>query len=278
MLELPTVAILGAGSMGRAILSRLLSPSVTVSGGIRTTNRSIQKAAALAGLSDVTALATESTPEANVRAVTGAGLVLVAVKPHLVSDLLRDIRDALEPGVVVVSVAAGVLLESFERLLPTSTALVRAMPNTPASIGLGVTGLTQGRSTTDEQFALVRRLFEGLGDVIEVPESMIDVVSSISGSGPAYIYYLIEQLTATAIAKGFTAQQAAILVNGTLTGSAALLTSSGLEPRELRRQVTSPNGTTERAIAVLEAANLSELFDRATDAAIARSRELSLGS
>lgn len=273
---LPTICILGAGSMGGAILSGLLQPSVTVDGGIRVTNRTEAKAAALRS-DAVLSYATEQDPAANLAAVAGASLVLVAVKPTMIPDLLREIADALDPGTVVVSVAAGVTIDTFESILPESVSVLRAMPNTPAIVGKGVTGLSAGTRSSVEDLALASALFATVGDVVVVPESKIDAVSTISGSGPAYVFYLIEELTRTAVDLGFTPEQAATMVNGTFLGAAELLVSSGETPRELRRQVTSPKGTTERAIAELEKADLKALFDRATAAALARARELAAG-
>lgn len=275
--DLPSIAILGAGSMGRAILSGLLKPGVNVAGGIRVTNRSAARAAELADLPGVTAYSTDDDPGANRTAVTGAGIVLVAVKPAMVPDLLAEIADRLQPGAIVVSVAAGVSVATFERLLPASVAVLRSMPNTPAVVGRAVTGLSAGTRSSDADLAIVRSLFETVGEVVEVPETQLDALSTISGSGPAYVFYLIEQLTATAVAKGFTAEQAARLVNGTFLGAAELLVQSGENPAELRRRVTSPRGTTERAIEVLESAGIRDLFDRATDAALDRARELARG-
>ncbi|MGN6203494.1 pyrroline-5-carboxylate reductase [Humibacter sp.] len=276
VVELPKIAILGAGSMGRAILSGLLKPSVHVDGGIVVTNRSARSAESLAE-NGVTSLATEDHPGANRTAVTGAGIVLIAVKPPMVPDLLAEIADALEPDAIVVSVAAGVPVSRFEELLPASVAVVRSMPNTPAIVGKAVTGVSAGTRSSSEQVALVRELFETVGTVVEVPESQLDALSTISGSGPAYVFYLIEQLTAAAISKGFTPEQAAELVEGTFIGAAALLDASDATPEQLRIQVTSPKGTTERAVAVLQDADLESVFDRATDAALARARELAAG-
>lgn len=270
---LPTIAMLGAGSMGRAILSGLLAPEVTVTGGIRVTNRSAARAAELESAT-VTALATETKPEANRLAVDGAEIVIVAVKPAMVPDLLREIASSLTPGAVVVSVAAGVTTATFESILPASVSVVRSMPNTPAIVGRAVTGISPGTRSSADDLALVRALFETVGEVVEVPESQLDALSTISGSGPAYVFLLIEELTAAAIGKGFTPEQAATLVNGTFLGAAELLVSSGEDPAELRRRVTSPGGTTERAIEVLRTADLADLFARATDAALARAREL----
>jgi pyrroline-5-carboxylate reductase len=275
--SLPAIAILGAGSMGRAILSGLVKPGVLVDGGVRVTNRSSVRAAELADLPGVDAIATEDDQDANLKAVAGAGIVLVAVKPGMVPALLEEIAGALEPGAIVVSVAAGVTIATFESLLPTSVAVVRSMPNTPAIVGRAVTGVSSGTRSTPDDVAMVRRLFGTVGEVVEVRESQLDALSTISGSGPAYVFFLIEQLTATAIDKGFTPDEARVLVNGTFLGAAELLVSSGEAPGELRRKVTSPKGTTERAIGVLEDADLKSLFDRATDAALARARELATG-
>ncbi len=276
--RLPAIAFLGAGSMARAILSGLLQPGVQIDGGIRTTNRTAEKAAELAGLEGVAAYATETDAAANLAAVAGAKLVVVAVKPAMVPELLREIAGDLEPGTVVVSVAAGVTVATFESLLPESVAVIRAMPNTPAVVGRAVTGIAAGTRSSDDDLALAVALFETVGDVIVVPEEQIDALSTISGSGPAYVFYLIEQLTATAVDKGFTPEQAALMVQGTFRGASELLAASDDDPAELRRRVTSPKGTTERAIAVLEEAHLKEVFDRSTDAALARARELAAGA
>jgi pyrroline-5-carboxylate reductase len=276
--RLPAIAFLGAGSMARAIIAGLLQPGIEIDGGIRTTNRTAEKAAELAGLEGVAAYATETDAAANLAAVAGAKLVVVAVKPAMVPDLLREIAGDLEPGTVVVSVAAGVTVATFESLLPESVAVIRSMPNTPAVVGRAVTGIAPGTRSGDDDLALAIALFETVGDVIVVPEEQIDPLSTISGSGPAYVFYLIEQLTATAIDKGFTPEQAALMVQGTFRGASELLAASDDDPAELRRRVTSPKGTTERAIAVFEEARLKELFDRATDAALARARELAAGA
>lgn len=261
--------------MGGAILAGLLNPDVVVEGGIRVTNRSVEKARALES-DTVTSLATSTEPEANRIAVTGARIVLVGVKPAMVPDLLREVADSLEPDAIVVSVAAGVTIETMESLVAAS--VLRSMPNTPSVVGKGVTGLAAGTRSSEADLALVRTLFETVGDVLVIPESQINALSTVSGSGPAYVFFLIEQLTRTAVGLGFTPEQAAIMVNGTFAGSTALLEASHRSPAELRTQVTSPKGTTERAVAELEAADLGAVFDRATAAALARAEELAAGN
>jgi pyrroline-5-carboxylate reductase len=273
--SLPSIAIIGAGAMGGAILQGLLDPSVSVSGGIRVTNRTAAKAALVAA-EGVESIALEAEPDGNLRAVRGAGIVLLGVKPAMIVDALRELAPALEPGALVISVAAGITTAAMEEVV--DNAVLRAMPNTPAIIGKAVTGLAAGSRATAEQVALGAALFGTVGTVLEVPESQIDALSTISGSGPAYVFLLIEEFTRTAVGLGFTPEQAAVLVQGTFAGSVELLLASGTPPEQLRAQVTSPKGTTERAIAVLQDADLSALFDRATAAALARARELAAGA
>ena len=274
MERLPPIAILGTGSMGGAILAGLTAPSVSVDGRIRVTNRSVEKARPLSSAA-VESFALAETPDANRIAVRGARLVLVGVKPAMVPDLLREIADDLEPDAIVVSIAAAVTTATMEQLVTGS--VIRGMPNTPAVVGRAVTGLAAGSRSTPGDMALARGLFETVGTVLEVPEDKIDALSTISGSGPAYFFYLIEELTRTAVDLGFSGEEAATMVNGTFLGAAELLVSSGVAPDELRRRVTSPNGTTERAIGVLQAADLKSVFDRATAAALARAQEMAAG-
>ena len=277
VVRLPSLAMLGTGSMNGAVLGGLLQPGVEVDGDVRVTTRSAASAAVLGSREGVAAASVEEDADANRRAVRGARIVVVGVKPHLVPDLLREVADDLEPGALVISVAAGVTVATFESLLPEHVAVVRSMPNTPSLVGRGVTGLAAGTRSTPDDLALARSVFATVGDVVEVPEDRIDALSTISGSGPAYVFLLIEELTRTAEAKGFSPEEARVLVQGTFRGAVELLAASDDEPAELRRRVTSPKGTTERAVEVLQAADLSGLFDRATDAALARARELAAG-
>jgi pyrroline-5-carboxylate reductase len=207
--------------------------------------------------------------------VRGAGIILVGVKPAMVPGTLAEISAALDPEALVISVAAGVTTATMEAAVANS--VLRAMPNTPAIVGRAVTGIAAGSRARADQVALGRSLFETVGTVVEIPESQIDALSTISGSGPAYFFYFVEELTRTAVDLGFSPEIAAQLVNGTFLGAAELLVSSGKDPAALRAQVTSPKGTTERAIGELQKADLKALFDRATAAALARAREMALG-
>jgi pyrroline-5-carboxylate reductase len=274
--SLPPIAILGAGSMGGAILHGLVASGQASR--VIVTNRTRAKADALADLAGVESVALEDEPGANARAAAAADVVLVGVKPAMVPDLLREIAPHVRPGTLVVSLAAGVTLATFAEILPSDAVALRSMPNTPAVVGKAVTGLAASAAASAGDVALVRRLFETVGVVVEVAESQIDALSTISGSGPAYVFLLVEELTKAAEGKGFAPEEARELAEQTFIGAAALLAAAGEDPAELRRRVTSPKGTTERAVAVLQEARLDELFARATDAALARARELAAGS
>jgi pyrroline-5-carboxylate reductase len=260
--------------MGRAILSGLLAPHVTVAGGIRVTNRDTANAASLAHEPRVVATATGANPHANREAVVGASIVIIGVKPAMVADVLDEIADSLEPNAIIVSVAAGVTTQTMEAHLPSGQAVVRTMPNTPATVGRAVTGIAGGTRVQPGDLDLAVKLFETVGDVLVIEEEEINALGSISGSGPAYLFFIIEAFTAVAVEKGFTRVQADRMVRGTFRGALDLLDASGESPAELRRRVTSPGGSTERAIAVFEEADLKKIFADATDAAVARQHEM----
>ncbi|MGJ0390840.1 pyrroline-5-carboxylate reductase [Microbacterium sp. CGR1] len=276
--SLPALAFLGAGSMGGAILRGVVASGIRVDGGITATNRTPEKAAAFADLDGVTSIALSETTDGNADAVAKARIVLVGVKPAMVPDLLREIAPHLADDAIVVSLAAGVTLQTFADNLGVDVRVIRSMPNTPSTVGKGVTGLAAGEAASADDLALVHRLFATVGAVVEVPESQIDALSTISGSGPAYVYLLIEELTKAAVGMGFSEADARTMVEQTFIGATALLDASGEEPSELRRRVTSPKGTTERAVAVLQDVHLDRTFADAAAAALARAKELAAGA
>ncbi len=271
--DIKRIAILGAGSMGGAILSGLLKSGFDPNQ-VSVTTKTAASAQRLVDELGVMAFALEDGDDANQMAVAGANVVLVGVKPAYVREVLADVAEALDDNALVISVAAGTTTASMEEVLPEDVGVVRAMPNTPAIVGRAVTGIAAGERATEWAMNVTRELFETVGKVIVVDESQIDALSTISGSGPAYVFYLIEQLTNAAKHQGFNDTDAALLVNETFLGAAELLVASGKAPADLRRQVTSPNGTTERAIARMEQTDLSGMFVEATDAALARAREI----
>jgi len=268
--KLPRIAILGAGNMGGAILQGLIQPGVE-SVGIRVTTRSEASAIALRA-TGVTVESLERVPHANSSAVDEADIIVLAVKPVQIAGLLAEIAPGAKPGAIMVSVAAGITVSTMEALWPG--AVVRSMPNTPAQVGLGVTGIARGSRVSDEELALVRAMCETFGTVIDVEESEINALSSISGSGPAYVYFLMERFIEVAKERGFSDEAASLMVEGTFRGAAELLARSGESPQKLREAVTSPAGTTAAALGVFGAADLAGIIRAATDAAIARAEEM----
>jgi pyrroline-5-carboxylate reductase len=262
---LETFAFLGTGSMGGAILDGLRAADSTAR--VRATTR-----ASTTNRPGVESRSTESDPGANRWAVEGASLVIVGVKPAAVVSLLEDIGDALDPDALIVSVAGGITTATMETVVPNP--VVRTMPNTPALVGKGVTGISAGSRATADHLARARAVFELVGWVLELPEDRINALSTISGSGPAYVFHAMEQWTIAAGELGFDDADARNLVEKTFAGATTLLEVSDVGPAELRRRVTSPNGTTERAIAVLDEAHLAEIYRAAANAALARAEDL----
>lgn len=274
-IELPRTAMLGVGSMSGAVLDGLLAAGLDPATVVLTTKSEASAAAHRARGLDATA--TDTDADANRAAVRGAGLVVVGVKPYMVGDLLDEVAADLAPDAVVVSVAVGTTTASMEAKVPAGVRVVRALPNTPIGVGHGVTGISAGASADPESVALASSVFAASGVVIDVPEAQLDALSAVSGSGPAYVFLLVEEWQRAAESIGFSHEQAEAMVQGTLRGAVELLAASGREPADLRRAVTSPKGTTERAVAVLQDADLAGTFERASRAAIARAEELSKG-
>ncbi|MEY4348846.1 MAG: hypothetical protein RL719_143 [Actinomycetota bacterium] len=262
--------------MGTAILAGLLRSGIDSSAVAASVN-SKATADKLVDEYGITVFDRETHADANARSVEGADIVLVAVKPAYVIEALQEVATALRSDALVISVAAGITIDAMQAAVPASVAVIRSMPNTPAIVGRAVTGIAAGTRTTGEQVAIARELFETVGTVLEVDESMIDQLSTVSGSGPAYVFFFIEQFTKAAVDMGFTEAEARKMVEETFLGASMLLAAADKTPEQLRRQVTSPNGTTMRAIEVFENANLQELFTKATGAALARAKEIAEG-
>ena len=272
-MNIKRIAVIGTGSMGGAILSGLLKSGFSPDN-VSVSTQSTASAERLADELGVLSFAMENGDDANQMAVAGANVVLIAVKPAYVTQVLADIADSLDDNALVISVAAGVTTAAMEKVLPADVGVVRAMPNTPAIVGRAITGISAGTRASEWAIETTVQLFDTVGKSLVLAESKIDELGTISGSGPAYVYFVIEALISAAKQKGFTDSEAALLVNETFLGAAELLILSGKSPEALRKQVTSPNGTTERAIARITQADLAQMFIEATDAALARSKEL----
>jgi len=267
-----SIAFIGCGSMGSAILNGMLHHGYKPED-ISVTTKSQRSAEALASKYGVTAYASDYQPNANALAAEGADIVLLGVKPLAITQVIDEIKHVLGKSTLVISVAAGITTETMSAHLENNP-VIRAMPNTPALIGKGVTGISAGAGVSQADLAEAVSLFETVGKTLVVDETQIDALSTISGSGPAYVFYFIEEFIKTAMEHGFTQEQAYLMVSETFAGASALLTKTQEDPAVLRRNVTSPNGTTMKAIAVLEEGELSKLFTKATSAALARAKEI----
>ncbi len=210
--------------------------------------------------------------ESELSAAAGAQVVLLVTKPQDVPTVLPELPK-LADGAIVVSLAAGVKTATIEAVLP-GVAVVRAMPNTPALIGLGMFGVSAGSAVSAEQLALVVDLLGSGGEVVVVAEEQQDAVTALSGSGPAYLFYLAEQMIAAGITAGLDESTARTLVVQTLRGSAELLQQSGESAQELRSRVTSPNGTTHAAITTFDRLGVGSGLQAGVRAAVDRSIEL----
>lgn len=207
-------------------------------------------------------------------AVTGAQVVVVAVKPHLVGEVLASIGPSLSPGAVVASVAAGITTSAMEDSLPPGSRVVRVMPNTPMLVGRGMAVVTGGRHADDEDVAVVARLMGAAAEVLVLPETQFDAVTGVSGSGPAWVFALAEAMVAGAEDVGLDRDDAIVLVERTVAGAGHLLATSDRTAGELREMVSSPGGTTVAGLQALDVAGFSDAVRAAITAATGRSRDL----
>ena len=271
--SLPQIAILGTGHMGGAILGGLQQTPDSWAG-IRVTSASAATASSLAG-PGVEAKSLEEDAQANRWAIEGADIIVLGVKPHYLLGLLEEVAPHAPASAVMVSIAAGITVAQMEAVWPG--AVIRTMPNTPSQVRHGVTGLSVGSRVSSEQREAVMRVFETVGAVLPVEESSLNALSTFSGSGPAFVYFFIERFVEVAREHGFSPEEATTMVQGTFAGAMELLESSGKTPEELREAVTSPGGTTQAALGVYEAADLSAIIRQASAAAIARAEEMAKG-
>ena len=268
MADARRIAILGCGKIGEALVSGLLSSGWREPGEIVATARREERAEELHERYGVEATLS------NTAAATGAGLVVVAVKPQDFETLLGEIGESLTPAQTVLSVAAAIPTVAIERRIAADVPVVRAMPNTPATVHEGIAGICAGSHASDEHLALAEECLSHLGAVVRLPERHMDAVTAVSGSGPAYFALLAEAMIEAGILLGLSREVSTQLVVQTMLGTGVLLRDEKMHPVELREAVTSPGGTTICAIRELEQAGVRAAFLNAIQAAMERSREL----
>ena len=262
------LGIVGTGNMGEAILKGLLD-NVLKTQDIICVDKSQESL-------DRIAKAYQVVCSAEMSAIKDCDVVLLAVKPQNMDEVLPSMGKVISEKTLIISIAVGITSSFIVKNLGISkAAVVRAMPNTPALVGKGVTGIAKGEFATDAQLTITKNLLEAVGQVVVVNEDQIDVVAAASGSGPAYYFYVTELLIEAAVSHGLSRDVAQVLVENTFIGSSALFENSDDNVVELRRKVTSPKGTTQAAIEFLESKDLKSIWQNALGAAINRAEEIS---
>jgi pyrroline-5-carboxylate reductase len=262
--------LVGAGKMGSALIAGLIAKGLDAK---RVIVQDPAPPAEAKALLDSHGIAAEASLS---RLPSPPAVLLLAVKPQIMDDVLPPLSGAVGPETLVLSIAAGRTLASLERHLPPATAVVRAMPNTPASVGRGITALVANAHVTSVQKALAESLMAAVGETAWLgDESLMDAVTAVSGSGPAYVFLLAECLTEAGLVAGLDRPLAERLARATISGSGSMLAASPLPAATLRENVTSPGGTTAAALAVLMGdKGLQKIVTYAVCAAARRSREL----
>ncbi len=265
------VAVLGAGKMGGILLQAFLKENLFAADHISATVAHAERAVALSTQWGV------DVSTSNLAAAQKADLILVGVKPFQVPDLIAEIKPALTPSKMIVSFAASVKTRAIEEAAGMEIAVVRAMPNTPSALGAGVAALCRGRHVKDEQMALAQRVFETVGRTVLVDEKHMDAVTGLSGSGPAYVYIIIEALAEAGVKVGLPRDIATQLAAQTAFGAAKMVLETGYHPALLKDAVTTPAGCTIDGILELEEGGLRVTLIKAVMRATERARQLAAG-
>lgn len=266
------VCFYGSGSMAEAILRGLVNRAVVVPDQVTMLNRGNQDR--LNYLVQRYGVSVAGEESARTVALQKSKVIVLAMKPIDAANALRHLGPTLKEDQLVVSVIAGLEVATIQHLLGRKQPVARTMPNTSSSIGLGATGLVFSQEATLKQRQLVHHLFEAVGTVTEIEESQMETLTGISGSGPAYIYYVMESMIRAGVEGGLSAEQARELTVQTVIGAAHMVQQTGEEPAALRAKVTSPNGSTAAAIKVFEDAHMQETIMHAVERCAERSREM----
>ena len=260
-----TAAVIGTGNMGSAIIKGL------------SENAELKKIIAFDAdpgrLESLTGTKNIETAASAEEAARASDIIILGVKPPVISSLLKDINSALQ-NQIVISVAAGVTLQTMKEVTPGTIKLIRAMPNTPALVQQGMTVISPDTSCSDDDITMAREIFSATGRVLVMAESLMDAVTGVSGSGPAYVFTFIQAMADGAVKMGIPRQQALELAAQTVKGAAELVIQSGENPLALRDMVTSPGGTTIEAVHVLEKSGFSGIVMDAIEKAANKSKML----
>lgn len=262
----------GAGSMAEAIVKGLIHNHVVDSQQISMINRSNQER--LTELQNQYDVIIGIDDEQKQDLLTSASIIVLAMKPKDAGEALKALGPKLKSDQLIVSVIAGLSIETVQALLGVKAPIARTMPNTSSSIGLGATGISFSDEVSEEQRAFVLSMFAAVGTVSEILEKEMDILTGVSGSGPAYIYYMMEAMIEAGVEGGLTAEQARELTVQTVLGAASMMAKTNEEPANLRAAITSPNGSTQAALEVLAQADFQSAVKAAVHRAAERSREM----
>lgn len=265
------VGFVGAGVMAEALARGMFRADAASPSSVYASDPSEERRRIFAGM-----ILRANVLQNNLRLVEACRVIVLSVKPNIVPDVAREIRTALSRDHLVVSVAAGVTLARLRGLLQTDR-LVRIMPNTPALVGQAASAYCPAAGATAEDAALVEEMLRSVGLCVRVEESLMDAVTGLSGSGPAYVYLAVEALAEGGVREGLSRDTALRLAAQTVLGAAKMVIETGKDPARLREEVTTPGGTTEEGLAVLEEANFRRALVEAVAAAAERSRRMGTG-
>ena len=261
------LGFIGVGNMGEALVKGLIGSGAAKPQEILVSARRPERVEELVRLYGVRG-------GTNAEVARDADIVVLAVKPQILDQVLRGVAHELSRDKLVVSVAAGVPIAAIERRLSPPMRIVRSMPNTPATVGAGATAIALGEHATPEDLVVAKAIFDSVGLTVQLEEAQLDAVTGLSGSGPAYIFLIIEALADAGVKVGLSRRSALQLAAQTVLGSAKLLIESGQHPGLLKDGVTSPGGTAIAGLHTLEAGGLRNLLMNAVEAATRRSKEL----
>lgn len=266
------ICFFGAGSMAEAILLGLIEKEIAPPSNISVINRQNQER--LQEIHDRYGIAIASEDTEKLSLLQNADIIVLAMKPKDAGDALLSVKHLLEDQHMLVSVIAGLSISTIEAIIERKLPIVRTMPNTSSTIGLGATGMSFSTSVTSKQQQLAQHMFQAIGEVSVVAEPLLDVVTGVSGSGPAYIYYMMEAMITAGIQGGLSEATARQLTVQTVLGAASMVKTTGEDPAVLRKKVTSPNGTTQAALELLDTCQFQEAVQKAVLRASERAGEM----
>ncbi len=269
MLTDKTIGVIGAGHIGAAVIGGLIKAKLTSPKNIIASRRSESSLEELAKTFGI------HTTTDNMKVAKSADVIVLAVKPMSSREVLNEIKDVVKSSQVIISVMAGIKTSFINSVLGVECPVIRTMPNTPVLVDSGATAISKGRFADEEHLKIAHTIFKSVGIVEVVPENLLDAVTGLSGSGPAYIYMVIEAMTDGGVKMGIPRQIAFRLAAQTVFGSAKLVIETGKHPAILKDEVTTPGGTAIAAVAELETFGLRTMLINAVSTATARSKELS---